>query len=102
MEDAERLFSDAEKPNETTKEEGAPKTNIEEDVKQDSDTLRDELVKLADDGEIERSTAAIKKASEKTLRKWRAKVEKKRERKANEFLTDLLLSKFAGLRGGCK
>ena len=100
MDDAERLFNNKEEPKETTKEEEKPKTSIEEDVKQDSDTLRNELLKLADDGEIERTHAAIKKASEKTLRKWRAEVEKKRERKANEFLTDLLLSKFASVLGG--
>ena len=59
-------------------------------------TRRNGNSKKAEDGEIRRTPAAIKKASEKTLRKWRAEVEKKRERKANEFLTDLLLSKFAG------
>ena len=99
MDDAERLFSEPDKQ----KEEGKPdtsKTNIEEDVKKDVDILREELLKLSDDGELERTPAAIKKASEKTLRKWHAEVEKKRERKANEFLTDLLLSKFAGVLGG--
>ena len=91
MDDAERLFN-----TETEKQ----KTNIEEDGKQDADMLREELLKLADDGEIERTTASIKKAGEKTLRKWHAEVDKKREKKANEFLTDLLLSKFAGVLGG--
>ena len=44
MEDAERLFN-------TGMEK--PKTNIEDDVKQDAGMLCEELSKLADDGEIE-------------------------------------------------
>ena len=107
MDDAERLFSDApsdarepDKQKDNDKKAGTTKTNIEEDVKKDVDLLREELIRLSDDGELDRKKEAIKKASEKTLRKWYAEVEKKRERKANEFLTDLLLSKFAGVLGG--
>ena len=105
MDSAERLFAvgndtpvgtlDAEKP-----KEGTTARDLEADVAQDLDALREELLKLAEDEETQRTPAAIKKASEKTLRKWRVEIEKRREKKANEFFPDLLLSKCAGVLGG--
>ena len=88
MNEAENLFKDANG------------LDVEAATKQDVDTLREELLKLAEDGELNHKPAAVKKAGEKVLRKWRAEVGKQRAKKANEFLTDLVISKFAGLLGG--
>ena len=47
MDDTERLFADAEKP-----KEAAPPQDLEADVAQELNALREGLLKLADDGEI--------------------------------------------------
>ena len=61
---------------------------------------RDELLKLEEDGELDKSVAYIKKASQKVINKLYTEYERKRMQKANEFLTDLLISKFANTLGG--
>ena len=61
---------------------------------------RDKLLKLAEDGDLDKSVAYIKKASQKVINKLYTEYEHKRMQKANEFLTDLIISKFANTSGG--
>ena len=61
---------------------------------------RDELLKLAEDGDWSKSVAYTKKASQKVKNKLYTEYERKRIQKANEFLTDLLISKFSNILGG--
>ena len=60
---------------------------------------RDELLKLAEDGDWSKSVAYTKKASQKVKNKLYTEYERKRIQKANEFLTDLLISKFSNILG---
>ena len=55
-------------------------------------------MKLAADGDLDKSVAYIK-ASQKVINKLYTEYERKRMQKANEFLTDLLISKFANTLG---
>ena len=57
-------------------------------------------MKLAEDGDLDKSVAYIKKASQKVIDKLYTEYERKRMQKANEFLTDLLISKFSNTLGG--
>ena len=61
---------------------------------------RQELLRLSEDGEIPQSVASLKKASGKVVLKIYAEYERQQAEKANAFLTDLLVSKFADLLGG--
>ena len=70
--------------------------NVNEDVKK----KRAELIKLSEDGEIEQSVKNIKKASEKIINKIYAEYEAKQTEKANCFITDAIICRFAGLLGG--
>ena len=55
---------------------------------------------MAEDGDLDKSVAYIKKASQKVINKLYTEYERKRMQKANEFLTDLMISKFAHTLGG--
>ena len=66
----------------------------------DTDKKRGELLKLAEDGDLDKSVAFIKKASSKAIDKLFSEYDRKRSQKANEFLTDLLISKFSDMLGG--
>ena len=57
-------------------------------------------MKLAEDGDLDKSVAYIKKASHKVINKLYTEYERKRIQKANEFLTDLLIIKFANTLWG--
>ena len=58
------------------------------------------MIQLSEDGEISQSVASLKKASEKVVLKIYTEYERQQAEKANAFLTDLLVSKFADLLGG--
>ena len=77
-------------------------TNVDEqkDDSKESEKKRKELLKMAEDGEMDKSVAYIKKASGKVIDKLYTEYERKRMQKANEFLTDMLISKFANTLGG--
>ena len=64
------------------------------------DKKRGELLQLSEDGEITQSVASLKKASGKVILRIYAEYERQQAEKANAFLTDLLISKFADLLGG--
>ena len=49
---------------------------------------------------MDKSVAYIKKASDKVIDKLYMEYERKRMQKANEFLNDMLISKFANTLGG--
>ena len=55
---------------------------------------------MAEDGDLDKSVAYIKKASQKVINKLYTEYERKRMQKANEFLTDLLISRFTNTLGG--
>ena len=57
-------------------------------------------MKLAEDRDLDKSVAYIKKDSQKVINKLYTEYERKRMQKANEFLIDLLISKFANTLGG--
>ena len=61
---------------------------------------RQELLRLSEDGEISQSVAHLKKAKGKVILKIYTEYERQQVEKANAFLTDLLVSKFADLLGG--
>ena len=73
-----------------------PNNNVNEDVEK----KRAELIKLSEDEEIEQSVKVIRKASEKTINKIYAEYEAKQADKANSFLADMIISKFSDLLGG--
>ena len=61
---------------------------------------REKLIRLFEDGEISQSVQNLKKLSDKVILKIYAEYEAKQAEKANVFLTNLLISKFADLLGG--
>ena len=61
---------------------------------------RGTLIRLAEDRDLDKSVVYIKKASKKVIDKLYTEYERKRMRKANEFITDSLISKFAETLGG--
>ena len=71
-------------------------TNNEEEIAR----KRNELLQLAEDGEITRPVSQLKKASGKQILKIYAEYERQQAEKANVFLTDLLINKFSDLLGG--
>ena len=80
------------------------KTAVEEvdsaaDPQDEIGRKREELIKLAENGQIDRNVKATKKASNKVIERYN-EYEGKRTQKANEFLTDQLISKFADALGG--
>ena len=101
-ETVEELLTDLESANETIIEKLNDAVNDEkpQEEQQLNDSKRDQLLKLAEDVELDKSVVYIKKASKKIIDKLFSEHERKRSQKANEFLTDLLLSKFADGLGG--
>ena len=74
----------------------SPIDNVNEDVER----KRAELIKVSEDGEIEQFVKVIIKASKKTINKIYAEYEAKQADKAKSFLTDMLISRFSDLLGG--
>ena len=72
----------------------------DENAKDDRNNKRVELSRFSKGGEINYSISAIKKASSKKIGKMYSNYERERMIKANEFLTDLLIFRFADLLGG--
>ena len=66
----------------------------------DLEKKRDELLKLAEDGDLDKSVSYIKKASHKVINKLYTEYVCKRMQKANVFLTDMVISKFCSTLGG--
>ena len=67
-------------------------------VTQDADqlqTIRSELITLAEKHEIKHSTAYIKKASHSALEKIKGEYERKQLEETNEFLTETLMGKLS-------
>ena len=101
-ETVEGLLTELESANETIIEELNDAVNDDKprDEQKTNDAKRDQLLKLAEDGDLDKSVAYIKKASQRIIDKLYPEYERKRAQKANEFLTDLLISKFAQSLGG--
>ena len=97
------LVNELETAHETIKEEinetppQGKQPELDSKPQYDTDKKRDELLKLA---ELDKSVAFIKKASSKIVGKLYSEYDRKRSQKANEFLTDLLISKFSDTLGG--
>lgn len=64
------------------------------------DVKRRELINSSEDGEITHSVKYLKKATETVIEKLYKEMEIKRMEKANQFVTDMLISKFAYMLGG--
>ena len=71
----------------------------EADPQDEIEKKREELIKLAEDGQFDKSVKTIKKASNKVIEKYYNEYERKRMQKANGFITDQLTSKFADALG---
>ena len=71
-----------------------------EALKHDVMKKHEELIRLSEDGEISQLVQNLKKVSDKIILKIYNEYEIKQAEKANVFLTDLLISKFADLLGG--
>ena len=61
---------------------------------------RDELLTLAENGDLDKSIAYIKKASKKVINKIHAEYQRKSMEDAYDFLTDLSISLIAKSLGG--
>ena len=85
---------------EEIKNSSSEKPEKKEPEPDNTEKKRDELLKLAEHGDLDKSVAYIKKASQKVINKLYTEYERKRMQKANEFLTDLLISRFANTLGG--
>ena len=81
-------------------EEKPEKVEPQTDTEYTEEKKRNILLKLAEDGDLDKSVAYIKKASHKAINKLYTNYERKRMQKANEFLTDLLISRFSNTLGG--
>ena len=79
-------------------EEIPKSTNNSDNKEKDVARKHEELLRLSEDGEIQQSVSNLKKASGKQILKIYAEYERQVE-KANQFLTDLLISKFSDLLG---
>ena len=103
---AENSFNDEIKnifgdDNSNEKPEGVKPEKVEpEKDNSNLEKKRDELLKLAEDGDLDKSVTYIKKASQKVINKLYTEYERKQMQKADELLTDLLISKFANTLGG--
>ena len=64
------------------------------------DKKRSELLKLPEDGDINQSVKYINKALSKIVEKLYKEVESRQLQKANESLTDMLISWFSSTLGG--
>ena len=82
-EEINNLFSDNQKPENVKPEKVEPKSD-----NTDYEKKRDELLKLAENGDLDKSIAYIKKASQKVINKLYTEYERKRMEKANDFLTE--------------
>ena len=82
--------------------EEIPTTPQHKNISEQKDIARkrNELLLLSEDGEISQSVAQLKKASGKQVLRIYTEYKRQQEEKANAFLTDLLVSKFADLLGG--
>ena len=94
METAENIVE------EEIKNTSSEKPEKEEPEPDNTEKTRDELLKVAEDGDLDKSVTYIKKASQKVINKLYTEYERKRMQKANEFLADLLISKFSNTLGG--
>ena len=94
------IESDGKKEEDKKEEDKKKEDKKEDDVSNDLDSMRSELIKLAEDGQLDQSVKYIKKTSSKVIKKIYQEYEQKRLQKANEFLTDLLISKFSRILGG--
>ena len=63
-------------------------------------TLRSELITLAEKHEIKHSVAYIKKASHSALEKIKGEYERKQLEETNEYLTETLMGKLSELMEG--
>ncbi len=63
----------------------------------DTQSLRNELITLAEKHEIKHSAAYIKKASHSALEKIKSDYERKQLEETNEFLTETLMGKLSEL-----
>jgi hypothetical protein len=77
---------------------GAPETSNENSST--TDDIRKELIALAEDGDIDKSVACIKKASAKVINKLHHDVLRTRTAKVHAPVTDKIISNFADLLGG--
>jgi hypothetical protein len=64
------------------------------------DKKREKLDQLSRDGIIDKSPAFIKKANKKLIEKLYSEYESERFGKASDFMTVLIISKFASVLGG--
>lgn len=85
---------------ETSAPEESPTASANDNNTDNIDKKRAELIKSSEDGEIENTVKYVKKASAKVIERLYAELEAKRLERANAFLTDMLLSKYADLLGG--
>ena len=73
---------------------------VTKDISDTAENKRNVLLKLAEDGDLDKSMAYIRKPSHKAINKLYTNYERKRMQKANEFLTDLLINRFSNTLGG--
>ncbi len=62
-------------------------------------SVRAELISLAEKGEIKHSEAYIKKASQGALEKIKGDYKRKQLEETNEYISETLMGKFVGVYG---
>jgi hypothetical protein len=70
------------------------------DPNADTEKKREKLISLSREGLVEKTPTFIRKANTKVVEKLYSEYESQRLTKANEFMTGLIISKFASILGG--
>ncbi len=77
-----------------------PSETVSETQGVDTQSLRSELITLAEKGEIKHSAAYIKKASHSALEKIKGEYERKQLEETNEYLSETLMGKLSEFMEG--
>ena len=75
-------------------------TNEDKEKPSDLQSLRGELITLAEKGEIKQSVAYIKKANHSALEKIKAEYERNQLQETNEYLSETLMEKLSEFMEG--
>ena len=100
MSETHEMSDHIEFPQMTSNTSASDQEKQTQDAKKEVMKKCEELIKLSEDGEINQSVQNLNKSIDKVITKIYTEYEVKQAEKANEFLTDLLISKFADLLGG--
>ncbi len=73
---------------------------LDDSERSETQTIRSELVGLAEKGEIKHSVKYVKKANRDALEKIKAEYDRKQLEETNEYLSDVIVEKFSEFMKG--